>query len=87
MFLEPRSVFDSMIIGLCYSIDGHVVAYDKDKILEHLQKEIFSGEEGISEEDAYLMAVEHFDFNILGSYVGKYTPVYISKSEFEALEL
>ena len=87
IFLEPRSVFDPMIIGVCSSIDGYAISYDKDKILEHLQKEVLSGEGETSADDAYVMAVEYFDFNILGSYMGENTPVYVSKADFEVLEL
>ena len=30
------------------------------------------------DEDLYTMAVEHFDFNVAGSYVGEYTPVFLT---------
>ena len=87
VFLEPRSTFDSMIIGVSHSIDKSVLAYDKDKILEHLTKEILSTSEGVSEEDAHLMAIEYFDFNILGAYWGEGTPVYVSKEDLDIEEL
>lgn len=87
VFLEPRSTFDSMIIGVSHSIDKSVLAYDKDKILEHFTKEILSTNEGISEEDARLMAIEYFEFNILGAYWGEGTPVYVSKEDLDIEEL
>ena len=80
VFLEPRNVFDKMILGIAYTPEA-VIAYDKDELITHWKKEF--KEEDISEEDAYLMAVEWFDFNVAGAYWGKHTPIYISKVEVE----
>ena len=44
------------------------VVYDKGKILETLMSE-----DGMDEEEAE----EFFSFNIIGSYIGKHTPIYI----------
>jgi len=59
-----------------------VIAYDKDQLISHWKKE-FQKEGDISEENAYLMAVEWFEFNVEGAYMGKHTPIYISKVEVE----
>ena len=56
--------FDEAIIGM---VDGFnrepVVLYDKDKCIDILAKDM-SREE----------AVEYFDFNVIGSYMGENTP-------------
>jgi hypothetical protein len=44
-----------------------VVVYDRDKILEQLRKELTPEE-----------AVEYFEFNILGAYVGEKTPIFLT---------
>ncbi len=44
-----------------------VVAYDKEAILEILMRDM-------SEEEA----IEYFDFNIIGAYVGDKTPVFVT---------
>jgi hypothetical protein len=56
--------FDEAIIGV--EERAGVVAYDIDKIIEILMREMTEDE-----------AVEYFEFNILGAYVGEKTPVYI----------
>jgi hypothetical protein len=44
-----------------------VVAYDTNKIIEILSREM-------TEEEA----IEYFDFNIIGAYVGERTPIYVN---------
>jgi len=61
--------FDEAIIGVAERIGMEaVVAYDTDKIIEILSRDM-------TEEEA----VEYFDFNIIGAYVGERTPIYIKK--------
>ena len=61
--------FDEAIIGLAERINlGPVVAYDVDKMLK-----IMVERDGMSYEDA----MEYFDYNILGAWMGENTPVYI----------
>ena len=61
--------FDEAIIGLAERINlGPVVAYDVNKIYEILMnKHNMSCEE----------AIEYFNFNIIGAWMGDFTPVYI----------
>ncbi len=49
-----------------------VVAYDKEKIIKILMRDM-------SLEDA----LEHFDFNIASAYVGKETPVFVTREDEE----
>jgi len=59
--------FDDCVMGVVYSFSGEpILAYDYHKVIKKLMKDM-------SEEDA----IEHFNFHIVGSYVGKSTPVYI----------
>jgi hypothetical protein len=60
--------YDNCIIGIgrrCGQLN--VLVYSYEKVIKQLIKE------GLSEEDA----VDHFDFNILGAYVGAGTPMFI----------
>jgi hypothetical protein len=60
--------FDEAIIGVAERIGMEpVVAYDTNKIIEILPREMTEDE-----------AVEFFEFNILGAYMGERTPIYIS---------
>ncbi len=64
IFLEG---FDLALIGHVERAVGVTVAlYDKDKCVEILMGS------GLS----YIEALEYFDFNILGAYIGEYTPAF-----------
>jgi hypothetical protein len=77
--------FDEAIIGMAERINlGPVVAYDVDKIIEILAKDMeveeTDLEDGQSIESAKVeMAFEYFYFNIQGAWMGDYTPIFISK--------
>lgn len=58
---------DEAIIGVAERINLSVVAYDIDKILEILM------EDGLTYEDA----VEYYDYNIGGAWVGEMTPIHL----------
>ena len=65
--------FDDCICGIVerYGMDS-VLLYDTDTMIEKMITN-----NGMDYEDA----VEYFDFNVLGSYVGEYTPCYLSIPE------
>lgn len=81
--------FDDAIIGIAdrFSMEP-VVAYDTIKILDILMTQMNVTQEdltrndilnGISVEDKkYEMALEHFEYNIIGSWMGEGTPVFIT---------
>ena len=60
--------FDKAIIGVAHIQNKRIVAYDTKKCIKVLMKDMTHNE-----------AVEYFDFNVLGSYVGEYTPAFIEK--------
>lgn len=63
--------FDEAIIGMAERINlGPVVAYDVEKILEIMIER---------DEMTYEEAMEFFDFNIQGAWMGDFTPIYITK--------
>jgi len=60
--------FDEAILGVAERIGMEsVVAYDTDKIIEILSRDM-------PEDDA----LEYFEYNILGAYVGDRTPIYVN---------
>ena len=71
LVLEPN-YFDKAIIGMVQRIGLDAICYDRDKVIEILMEE-----EGMSFEDA----IEHFEYNIAGAYVGEYTPIYLETPE------
>lgn len=68
---EEAVLYDGLedaFIGMSLRFGQEPIAcYDFDKVIEILMKD------GISEEEA----VEHFDFNIIGGWVGDQTPCFM----------
>jgi len=68
LVLDPE-YFDAAIIGVVTRIGLEAVCYSTDRIID-----ILIEKDGMTEEEA----IEHFDYNIAGSYVGEHTPVFLS---------
>lgn len=63
--------FDEAILGVSDNFRDPVVVYSRKKCIEILCKEM-----------DYMDAVEYFDFNVAGAYVGQQTPIIIN-DDFE----
>jgi hypothetical protein len=62
--------FEEAVVGMCERFGVvPVVAYDRDKCVGVLMERDGMG---------YEEAVEYFDFNVAGSYVGEGTPVFLT---------
>jgi|TARA_R110000824_G_scaffold136919_1_gene300919 hypothetical protein len=70
--------FDEAVIGIVYRCGMEpVTLYDQDKCLEILM------EQGLSPTDA----MEHFNFNVAGGYIGPDTPCFAVLDPDEVLEM
>ena len=58
--------FDDCAIGIVQKFSGEVLLYSEKKIIRKLMKSMTKDE-----------AWEYFNYNILGAYVGDYTPVFL----------
>ena len=67
--LEPRSLFNSCIVGVVERINLACLCYDVPKIIVALMRD-----QKISGEEAW----EHYEFNIQGSYMGEHSPVFLT---------
>jgi hypothetical protein len=67
LVLNPE-YFDKAILGVVNRINTVAVCYSESKIIEILMKE-----DGMD----YDEAIEYYQYNILGSWVGEHTPVYL----------
>lgn len=67
--------FDEAIVGLGtrFGITEPIVVYDKNKVIEILMNDM----ESEDEDDSYTMALEYFEYNIIGAWVGDRTPMFI----------
>jgi hypothetical protein len=61
--------YDDAIIGVVERIGLEVVCYDLDKVIEILMKQ------GMDEQDAW----DWYQFNMVGSWVGDKTPVFLQR--------
>jgi len=64
--------FDDAFIGVGQQFNNLVGVYNKDKCLSILK------DQGMSYEEA----LEYFDFNVTGSYVGPQTPIFMLSNHF-----
>lgn len=62
--------FDQAIIGIGRQFNKTAVVYDEEKVIDILQEQ-----NGMSREEA----LEYYEFNIVGSFVGDATPIFMSK--------
>lgn len=72
LMLEPRDEYDKCLVGLGERFTSVFAVYDRRCILDVIAA-------GMPDEpDAEAMAVEHYEFNILGGWVGDGTPAFIN---------
>lgn len=70
ILLEPKSNYEDCIIGEDYY--GTRAVYDAEKVIKALM---------IFDSMTYDEALEYFDYNIAGAYVGEETPIYIWRKD------
>jgi hypothetical protein len=66
MLMEPREYYDKCIVGTTY--DGSKVIYDTHLVLQSLMED-----QGMTDEEA----LDWFEYNMLGSYLGEGTPIFM----------
>ncbi len=60
--------FDKAIVGVSQQFNSLSVAYDKSKCIEILKNDMSEDE-----------AIEYFEYNVAGAYVGEHTPSFIER--------
>jgi|TARA_Y100000310_G_scaffold10252_1_gene10961 hypothetical protein len=63
--------FDGAIVG--YEANGFCCVYDYDKCMEILMNGQPEGYEGMTKQEAH----EYMEFNVVGAFVGDFTPSFI----------
>jgi hypothetical protein len=74
LLLEPRSEFDKCILGVGRRFHDTVVVYSETCILEALAADMVTDDE----DEPETMAREHFEFNVIGGWVGEATPGFLT---------
>jgi len=84
--------FDDAIIGVSYNkkTSTTVVCYSRTKgieiIVNDIKEYIKTSNEILTDDEILEQAIEHFEFNVDGGYVGKKTPVWVDDEIFEMYE-
>ena len=84
LFLSPRQVYDSCIVGITKrpadswprKTQTWVLVYDKEKCVEAIARNILDEGEEIPDYETYQAAVEWFEFNTSSAWVGESTPTF-----------
>ena len=72
LFMDPPETFDACILGVVQRCGSEpVVVYDTQAVVAKFI------EQGMSHEEA----LEWFDFNVIGSWVGERTPFFLFKAD------
>ena len=71
--------FDDAIIGFTelWGKEGYIIVYDASKMFQ-----ILMGRDGMTSAEA----LEYFEYNIQGAYVGEDTPIYVWPGTLEDIE-
>ena len=70
---EPRD-FEEAIIGIVHRFGANpIVSYDYDKVIKIFENQFKES----GSEDPYQDAIEWFDFNVIGAWMGDGTPCFV----------
>lgn len=83
--LEPRETYDRFIIGVATWKPSfpQAIVYDQDALIEHLAHTFRENDPELDEDQAFIDAQEHFNFNIAGGSGFYSAPIYVSRSEYD----
>ena len=74
--------FDDAIMGIVNQsgTGKYLVLYDSDKCIEIIVNQLKKdGVEPSESYDLHIIAVEHFEFNVSGGYVGENSPMFFTR--------
>ena len=78
---DDKEEFEPAIIGIAHRFGGDCyVAYDYDMVIDVFAKQM-SQEELDEDDDPFQMAVEHFEYNVIGGWLGEHTTIFIKRLE------
>ena len=84
LLLEPRSEFDQCILGVAERFNDRFVLYSRKCVIDQLvmdEEPSVAAEADEDQQDPHESAMEHYSFNILGSFVGETTPGFLVDDE------
>jgi hypothetical protein len=79
LVLEPRDFYDRFIVGIGRRFHDTFVVYDLPALLEAMATDF--ADDVDDDDDPMTTAIEHFEFNVIGGWVGDTTPGFISHTD------
>jgi hypothetical protein len=72
LLLEPREMYDKCIVGVVRRFNDRFVLYNQDCVLGAMAESMIP-----DGGDAWTEAVEFFEYNTIGAWVGEHTPGFL----------
>lgn len=72
LVMEPRVVYDKCIVGVARRFNTEFLVYDEAMVLAAIEAEADP-----DDADPELTAREHYEFNVVGGWVGEATPAFV----------
>jgi len=76
LLLEPREMYDKCILGVARRFNDRFVMYDQNCVLNAMAESMIP-----DGGDAWVEAVEFFEYNTVGAWVGEHTPGFLEGDE------
>lgn len=77
LLLEPREQFDPCLVGLAERFHSHFAVYSRKAVISAIAEEEMLDQDEESDEDVATNALEHYQYNIVGGWVGEGTPAFL----------
>ena len=77
MSLLLANGFEDALLGIGQQFDKSMAVYDRDKCLQILVER-----DGMTPEEAE----DYFEFNVVGAWVGEYTPIFMIRMTLDDIE-
>lgn len=77
LMLEPRNLLDDCILGLGRRFHDTFLIYDQSCVIRQLEKDMGANTVGPDFDDPHTAAIEFFEFNTVGAWVGEATPAFL----------
>jgi hypothetical protein len=76
LLLKPREMYDKCIVGVVRRFNDRFVLYNQDCVLAAMAESMIP-----DGGDAWTEAVEFFEYNTIGAWVGEHTPGFLESDD------
>lgn len=76
LLMEPRERFDKCLVGVCRRFNNTFALYSYSRVIE-----VLAEDSDPEDDDPYTSAMEFFEFNVVGGWLGEGTPGFLVEEE------